>query len=98
MDIRKEASDFALYVNKTVARGFCAHVLADNAVRVEFSDSENSFDLVLVADSNYNVFVLDVCPVSMNNRPAIFKVRSQLGYFMLKLAEYNLKLNKRLSK
>jgi hypothetical protein len=97
MDIKKEASDFALYVNKTVTRGFSARVLADNAVRVEFSDSENSFDLVLVADSSYNVFVLDVCPVSMNNRPAMFKVRPQLGYFMLKLAEYNIKMNKRLS-
>lgn len=98
MDIHKEASAIALYINKTVGRGFRATVLADRSVRVEFSDCEQSFDVVLVADSSYNVFVMDVCPVGMNNIPRMFSARSQLGYLTLKLSEYNVKMNKRLTK
>lgn len=98
MDIKKEALDLALYVNKSVARGFRASVLADNAVRVEFFDSLERFDIVLCADSAYNVFVPDFCPVGMNDRPKDRQHRERLGYLMLKLSEYNLKMNKRLAK
>jgi hypothetical protein len=98
MDISKEAGNFVAYINKDIARGFRASRLADNSVRAEFSDSEHNFDIVLVADSAYNVFVLDFCQAGMNEVPKMFLSRAQLGYFMLKMSEYNVKMNRRLSK
>ena len=98
MDIVKEMNNLAAYVNKDIGRGFTAKTLPGSSVRVEFRDSEQSFDVVLVPDSAYNVFIFDMCQIGMNEVPAVFRAKAQIGYLTLKLAEYNVKLNKRLSK
>ena len=98
MDILKEAGNLAAHINKNVVRGFKASLFADRSVHVEFSDHEYSFDVVLVADSAYNVFVIDFCPIGMQARPYIHNHRERLGFFTLALAEYNIKLSKRLAK
>ena len=97
MDILKEAGNFAHYINTKVKRGFRASMLADRSIRVEFSDSENSFDVVFIADSAYNVFVPDYCPVGMKQIPRHFNHRQHLGYLFLQVSEHNVKMAKRLN-
>lgn len=98
MDINKEANNLATHINTKVKRGFRASVLRDNAVKVEFSDSESSFDLILVADTAYSVFVPDFCPVGMTNRPQNMVHRERLGFLFLTVSEWNVKMYKRLTK
>lgn len=98
MNINQEAGNLSVHINNTVRHGFTAKVLADNSVRIEYSLGATTFDIVVVADSQHNVFVPDYCPIGMNNRPANFNHRQHLGYLFLALSEYNIKMNKRLSK
>lgn len=99
IDKLTEALNLCRHINNDVKRGFSASSRPDNSVLLTYKGFDSDAELSLEFSHTFKVWMVDSCPYSVRGKIlSVAFQKEQLGFITLALAQYNVKLNKRLDK